>query len=84
MDFLKKIQDLPESQRKLILWSVVIVLGSVLFILWAINVGEKLQNFQRVDLKEQFQLPEFPKIEMPAFELPEISEEELKALEDVQ
>lgn len=75
MGFLKKIQGLPLGQRKLILWIIVIVLSLILFILWARNVGEKMESFPREEMKEQFRFPEFPGIEIPEIEFPEIPEE---------
>ncbi len=81
MGFLEKLRGLPESQRKAILWVVVVILGLLLFILWMKNARQKLEGFRGEGLREQFNIPEFPVIEMPAVELPEISEEELKELE---
>ena len=78
MDFLEKLRSLPEFQKKLILWSFVVVLALIFFILWVRNVRGKLQSFPGAEVKEQLQLPETPRIEMPAIELPEISEEELR------
>ncbi len=71
MDFLEKLRSLPEFQKKLILWSLVIVLALVFFILWVRNVRGKLEAFQ-------FQAPELPRVEMPAMEsieLPQTNDE---------
>jgi len=73
MNFLRRIQSLPESRKKIILWSVIIVIGLALFILWIKNAQEKLKIFQGrglnlPSLKEE--LKGMPKIEMP-----EISED---------
>ena len=46
MNFLKKAQTLPEPKKKIILWSVVIIIGLALFILWAKNAQEKFKIFQ--------------------------------------
>jgi len=59
MNFLKRIQSLPESKKKIILWSTVIIIGFTLFILWVKNVQEKLKIFQGEglnlpSLKEEF------------------------------
>lgn len=82
MRFLEKLRRLPEFQRKLILWTIVIVLALVLFILWVRNVREKLRNFPREELREQVQFPALPNVETPEFEIPKLSEEELKQLEE--
>lgn len=64
MRALEKLRRLPEFQKKLILWSFVVVLALIFFILWVRNVREKLEAFQ-------FQTPELPRIEMQTIELPE-------------
>lgn len=89
MKFLEKLQGLPESQRKIILWSVVILIGIILFSFYFKNVKERLRSLRVGEIKEQLKIPQLqeelkglPKIEMPKFEIPEISEEELKKLEE--
>lgn len=81
MGFLQKLRGLPEPQRKLILWGVVIILGLLLFLWWVKNVRDNLQSFVIEELPQQFQFPEISKIEIPALELPELSEEEIRQLE---
>lgn len=79
MNILRRLQNLSEPGKRIVLWSVMIAVGLALFILWMKNVQEKLKNFQGglklPSLKEE--IGEMPKIEMP-----EISEEELKKLEE--
>jgi len=84
MDFLRKLQALPETKRKMILWTVVIIFGLILFFFWLKNVQSKLESFPKEEFKEKLNLPklELPKIEMPEFEMPEFSEEELKEGEE--
>lgn len=81
MSFLEKLKSLPVWQKKIILWSVVATLALVLFILWVKNVREELEGFPGEKLREQFELPKFPSIEIPEIRLPEIPEDELKKLE---
>ena len=79
-EFLKKIQNLPESKKKIILWSIVIIVGFFIFVLWIKNTQEKLKSFPKGESKIpslKQQLEGLPRIEMP-----EISEEELKKLEE--
>lgn len=56
---MKKIQNLPEQTRKIILWSVTIALGLGLFALYAKNVQEKLKSFEFKKTKEKLSLPSF-------------------------
>lgn len=77
---MRRLQNLSEPRKKVILWSVVIVAGAALFVFWLKNVQERLENFQGggfnfSSLKEE--IGEIPEIEMP-----EISGEDLKRLED--
>jgi len=89
MEFFKKIQSWPESRRKIILWTIVIIIGILLFTFYFKNVQKRLKDFKGEDIKEQLKIPELqeklkeiPRIEMPEIEIPEISEEELKKLEE--
>jgi type II secretory pathway component PulM len=72
MSFLKKIQNLPERKRKIILWSVVIIIGLILFVFWIKNVQQKLKIFEKEKIEQELQLPslreklkEIPKIKIP-------------------
>ncbi len=87
MDFLKKLQKLPESKRKIILWAVVITFALSLFIWWVRDIQKLLKNFQKEKIKEELRLPalkeelkEIPKFEVPKLP-PEILKEQLKELE---
>jgi len=89
MSFFKKIQNLPEEKRKIILWSIVIIFSLVLFSLWFQILKQRLNQIEKEKIKEQLKIPqledklkEIPKIEMPELKLPEISEEELKKIEE--
>ena len=76
MELLKKLQSLPEKTRKIILWSVVIILGICLLIWWFNNFKDNFAGFQGEEFIESLDLPA---MEMP--QLPEISEEDLNKLE---
>jgi type II secretory pathway component PulM len=72
MSFLKKIQNLPERKRKIILWSAVIIIGLILFVFWIKNVQQKLKIFEKEKIEQELQLPslreklkEIPKIKIP-------------------
>ena len=83
MDFLKKLRVLPEKNKKIILWTIVIVIALVLFFFWFRNLGDKLANFKTGEFKEKLNLPEpgMPEFEMPAFEIPDIYGQEEKQQE---
>ena len=88
-NFFKKIQGLPESKKKIILWSIVIMLGLILLIWWIKNVQEAIRGFQKEELKKELNVPileeklkEMPKIEVPEIEIPAEVEEELRKLKE--
>ena len=72
MSILNKIQNLPESKRKIILWIIVVIIGIGLLSWYAKNFQQRLKSFQTEEFRKQLQLPSlekelkgFPKIEMP-------------------
>ena len=74
MDILKKLQNQPESTRKIILWSIIIVIGIGLLFLWSKNFQQKLKNFQIEEFKEELKLPSLegklkipPNLGIPSF-----------------
>jgi len=84
-DFLKKMQNLPEEKRKIILWSITIIIGLGLFFAWFYSLKTKLKTFPKEKFFQQIGLPEFKEElkEMPEIKIPEMSEEELRQLEEV-
>lgn len=85
MNFLNKIQNLPEGKRKTIFWLIIIIVGISLLIWWAKNLETKIKSFKSEKIKEELQLPKLEEElkSLPKFEVPEISEEELKKLEEI-
>jgi hypothetical protein len=53
-EFVKKIHGLPEDERKKILWTIVAIIGIILFIFW-INSAKK--NLEKADFSKS--LPPF-------------------------
>ena len=43
-EFIKKLQTLPEEQRKIILWALVALIGTVFFIFWFNSVKKNLKS----------------------------------------
>jgi hypothetical protein len=75
MDFLKKLQNLPESKRKIIFWSIIIVLGVGLLIWYVKSCQKRLEGFKVEEFKEELNLPSFGEglkglqdLEMPKIE----------------
>lgn len=87
MSFLKKIQDQPKRIRKIIFWVIVIIVGTIFVFTFIYSLKVRIEAIKPRKIFEQFKpstfeedLKRMPKIEMPEF--PELSEEELKALEE--
>lgn len=85
MKFIERIQNLPEEKRKTIFWLIVIIVGISLLIWWAKNLETRIKSFQSEKIKEELQLPKLEEElkSLPKFEMPEISEEELKKFEEI-
>lgn len=69
MDFLKKIQSLNIKTRKIILWTIAIVLGIIFLTAWAKITLLRFQGFNNSGAIDQIKKPEIeiPSIEMPNF-----------------
>lgn len=72
MNILRRIQNQPEKTRKIILWLIVIIIGTGLLIWWIKNFQQRFESFKVKELKEELNLPsfeeeleKFPKLEMP-------------------
>ena len=91
MNLLEKLRNLPEKKRKIILWTVVILVGILLFIFYIKSLKLRLESKSYEEIREQLKIPEFqerlkelPGIEMPEIEVPEISEEEWEKIKEGQ
>lgn len=84
MNFLTKIQNLPEKNRRIIFWSVVVIISLILLTFYVKNFQQRLKSFKIEEVKEQFQIPSLQEElkELPEIEMPKIKEEELKKLEE--
>lgn len=77
MNFLRKIQQLPEQKRKIILRSVSLVFAIFLFILYILNVKKIIKSVNVREIKEKFQTEKLEenlkKIEWPKIQFPELN-----------
>lgn len=78
MNFLSKIQQLPEKKRKIILWAVCLIFTLFLFGLYILNIQKIIKGVEGGKIKEKFQTEKLEenlkKIEFPEIKLPEINE----------
>lgn len=88
-EFLKKVQGLPEDTRKIILWSLIIIISLGFSFLWLYGVKIRFETFQKGKFFESIgvsklkeELKEMPKIEFPEIEILKLSDEELNKLKE--
>ena len=72
MKFLEKTRSLPERERKIIFWLILIPLSTLLFFLYGKYVQFKLKAIKTEKISEEFRIPKIkeelekiPKIEIP-------------------
>jgi len=71
MKFLDNLRKLNDSKKKLIIWSVVIVLGIAFLILWLKVTTWRLSGISKDQLMNGITMPN---IEMPEVEIPILPE----------
>ena len=59
MDSLKKIQNLPEEQRKIILWLAVGLVGVMSFFFFIKRANRKIEDFKERNPFEEIEVPSF-------------------------
>ena len=82
---LKKIQNLPEKIKKIILWAALAVAGIILFFFFLNNLQNRLNNLTAENLQKGLKFPEIeiPELEMPKFEIPEFEMSEFETLKNI-
>ena len=74
---LQKLRNQPEYIRKIILWSVVVIIGFSLLIWWVKSFQQRIKSFKGEAFQKEFKIPAFNEKlkELPKLEIPEINEE---------
>ncbi len=72
-EFIKKLQELPIKQRKIILWVIIAILGLTLCLLWLKITKERLKGFGKEEIMEELNLPAF---EEKLQEIPKLGDEQ--------
>lgn len=82
MDTLKKIQEKPEDERRIIFWILVVVIGLILSGIWLALVKQRLVNLNQGRLRQELRLPE---LEKQINDLPKLepNPDQLKQLEEL-
>lgn len=58
MDFLKRIQNLPEDKKKRIIWVFAIILGLIFLFVWIGIVKKTFSEFNKEELIENINFPD--------------------------
>ena len=58
MNILEKIQNLPEIKRKIIFWSLIVIVALVLLFFVFNNLKKSLAELETENLKEELKIPE--------------------------
>ncbi len=84
MKFLEKLQKQPEYVRKLILWTIIVIVGIGLAIFWIWSSHRRIEGFSKEKFIEEFNLPFLKsKIDkLPKIEISPAPEKELKKEEE--
>ncbi len=59
MTFLKKLQNLPEAKKKIILWTSIIILAFFLVFFYYQNIRERLALFDSARIQQELEVPAF-------------------------
>lgn len=72
MNFLERVRNLPEKDKKIIFWSILIPVAILLFFFYGKYIQAKLKMIKTEKIEEEFQIPKLkeqlekiPKIEIP-------------------
>lgn len=57
MDFFKKIQNLPEFQRKIIFWTILALVTIIAFSFWIARAKQKFKSFGEKEFFEKIKPP---------------------------
>ncbi len=58
LNILKKLQNKPERERKIILWTIIIALSLIMLVWWLVNLNQKIEKARKQNLFK-IEAPEF-------------------------
>lgn len=79
MTLLEKVRALPDPQRKIIFWLILIIVSLLLLFFWAKRAKVQLEKLKGEEIESHINLPSFGEIKFPEIKM----EEELKKLEEL-
>jgi hypothetical protein len=58
-EYLRRVQNLPLIKRKIIFWSIIIILGLILCSLYVLSIKHKIKTFPAKKSLEDMKFPDF-------------------------
>ena len=59
MSFIEKLRNRPVRDRKIVVWIITIIIGSILAFAWIYTLYINMQNFDSSKVVEDLNVPEF-------------------------
>jgi hypothetical protein len=79
VDFLDKLRKKTDREKKIIIWTVLIIFGLIFLLLWGYNSQRSIRSFKAENIMEEVNIP--PQESIPKMEGP--NDEDIKALEEL-
>jgi len=83
VEFINNLRKKPEKDRKRILWSILIIIGLILLILWIYNSFKAINKLKEENLMRGLDIATLEE-DMPEFDMPEIPEDEQLTEEELE
>jgi hypothetical protein len=81
---LEKIRNLPEGRKKIIFWSLMVLIGLILVSIYILSIGHSIKKFNSANVSAGIKIPDFREElkNLPNLEISTTTQEELKQLEE--
>ena len=79
MDLLNNLRKKSEKDRKRILWSIIIVIGLILSVIWIYNSSKAINKLKTENLMQGLDIASLEE-DIPELEIPDLTEEELEEI----
>jgi len=79
VDLLNNLRKKSEKDRKRILWSIIIVIGLILSVIWIYNSSKAINKLKTENLMQGLDIASLEE-DIPELEIPDLTEEELEEI----
>jgi hypothetical protein len=67
-NFLKKLQELPDNKKKIILWMIVVIVAGTMLVFWIMGIIKSIPATEKA-----IRNVNIPKIDMPDIKMPDLN-----------